>query len=300
MEFMVSVINNFGGFYSRELYFHELKKTGAVIHLPCVNRSSYLSSISGIQVYMGFVHVQALEEQFMLKVIEECGKNGSHTDLADFIERLSPGIEQLNILIRVGALRFTGKNKKELLWEANFLHKKNEKTSGTGFLFREKPVSFHLPNLAQHPLDDALDEIELLGFPLCPVFELVNENPISFFPASALPANLGKEVSILGYLVTSKSVNTVKNQLMHFHTFLDAAGNWLDTIFFPDTSTYYPVTGKGFYAMKGKVVEEFGVCSVEVSHCRKVGIRDRNVVEAPLTVDGLFIDPSDRKLAAFP
>ncbi len=300
MEFMVSVINNFGGFYSRELYFHELKKTGAVIHLPCVNRSSYLSSISGIQVYMGFVHVQALEEQFMLKVIEECGKNGSYTDLADFIERLSPGIEQLNILIRVGALRFTGKNKKELLWEANFLHKKNEKTSGTGFLFREKPVSFHLPNLAQHPLDDALDEIELLGFPLCPVFELVNENPISFFPASALPANLGKEVSILGYLVTSKSVNTVKNQLMHFHTFLDAAGNWLDTIFFPDTSTYYPVTGKGFYAMKGKVVEEFGVCSVEVSHCRKVGIRDRNVVEAPLTVDGLFIDPSDRKLAAFP
>ena len=34
VEFMVSVINNFGGFYSRELYFHELKKN------RCPNRST--------------------------------------------------------------------------------------------------------------------------------------------------------------------------------------------------------------------------------------------------------------------
>lgn len=47
MEFMVAVINNFGGFYSRELYFHELKKVGAILHLPCVNESDYLTSIHG-------------------------------------------------------------------------------------------------------------------------------------------------------------------------------------------------------------------------------------------------------------
>ncbi len=47
MEFMVAVINNFGGFYSRELYFHELKKTGAVVHAPCVNQSNYLTCIKG-------------------------------------------------------------------------------------------------------------------------------------------------------------------------------------------------------------------------------------------------------------
>jgi DNA polymerase-3 subunit alpha len=62
---------------------------------------------------------------------------------------------------------------------------------------------------------------------------------------------------------------------MHFHTFLDANGEWIDTIFFPNTSRYYPVTGKGFYAMKGKVVVEFGVYSIEVTECRKVGLRDR-------------------------
>jgi DNA polymerase-3 subunit alpha len=81
---------------------------------------------------------------------------------------------------------------------------------------------------------------------------------------------------VLGYLVTSKPVNTVTNELMNFHTFLDAAGDWLDTIFFPNVNRYHAVTGKGFYAMKGKVVEDFGVFSIEVTECRKIGLRDRN------------------------
>jgi DNA polymerase III alpha subunit len=276
VEFMVSVINNFGGFYSRELYFHELKRTGARIHAPCLNRSDYLTKVSGIIVFMGFIHVQGLEEQLMQQVIENRKHLGDFLNLSDFIDRISPGIEQINILIRIGAFHFTGKSKKELLWEANFLHKKNAVPSGSGFLFREQPHSFHLPKLVQHPLDDALDEIELLGFPLCNVFELVKEDPLNFLPANDLPQNLGKEVSVLGWLVTSKPVNTITNQTMHFHTFLDGSGDWLDTIFFPNTSRYYPVTGKGCYAMKGKVVEEFGVYSIEVTECRKIGLRDRD------------------------
>ena len=276
IEFMVSVINNFGGFYSRELYFHELKRTGASIHPPCVNKSDYLTRVNGTQVYMGFVHVQGLEEQLMIMVMENRKRMGPFLHLADFIDRISPGIEQLNILIRTGSFRFSGKTKKELLWEANFLHKKNTSPSASRFLFREQPLHFHLPKLVQHPLDDALDEIELLGFPLCNIFELVKEDPLNFMPVRELPLYLGKEISVLGWLVTSKPVNTVTNQTMHFHTFLDSNGDWLDTIFFPDISSHQPVTGKGCYSMKGKVVEEFGVYSVEVTECRKIGLRERS------------------------
>ena len=103
MEFMVAVINNFGGFYSRELYFHELKKTGAVIHAPCVNESNNLTSICGINVYMGFIHVQGLQEALILQIIEQRNRHGNYLYLQDFIERTRPGIEQLNILIRIGA-----------------------------------------------------------------------------------------------------------------------------------------------------------------------------------------------------
>ncbi len=276
VEFMVSVINNFGGFYSRELYFHELKRTGALIEAPCMNRSEYLTRVSGTTVIMGFIHVQGLEEQALENILENRKRLGEFADLADFIERNSPGIEQINILIRIGAFRFSGRTKKELLWEANFLHKKNASSSATGFLFREQPQHFQLPELVQHPLDDALDEIELLGFPLCNVFELSKEDPGMFLSARDIPQYAGKQVSVLGYLVTSKPVNTVTREIMHFHSFLDAEGGWLDCIFFPNISRYYPVTGKGFYAMTGKVVEEFGVYSVEVTESRKVGLKDRN------------------------
>ena len=290
VEFMVSVINNFGGFYSRELYFQELKKTGVNIHLPCLNQSEYLTSISGGWVFIGFIHVQGLEEKMILTALETRKRTGPYLSLSDFIESISPGIEQLNILIRVGAFSFSGKSKKELLWEANLLHNKNARTSGSGFLFREEPQSFHLPELVHHPLDDALDEIELLGFPLCSVFELVEENPNQFLPVRELKNNLGKQVTVLGYLITSKSVNTITNQLMHFHTFLDVEGDWLDTIFFPQASRYNPVTGKGFYRMKGTVVEEFGVYSVEVTQCHKIGLRERNAFPNMLKTEHLLMN----------
>ena len=250
VEFMVAVINNFGGFYSRELYFQELKRTGAIIQPPCLNRSEYATLVSGKNVFMGFVHVQGLEEQFMINVIADRKRNGVFAGLADFIERLAPGIEQLNILIRVGAFRFTGKTKKELLWEANFLNKKNTSPGGLGFLFRESPQQFHLPELVQHPLDDALDEIELLGFPLCNVFELAKLDPHEFLPAAELQHYLGKQVSVLGYLVTSKPVNTITNDHA-FHTFLDSAG-WRYNFLL--TSRYHPVTA-GSLPMREKLLK---------------------------------------------
>ena len=53
-EFMILVINNFGGLYSRELYFLELLKTGGEIKAPCVNNSDEYTNIRGNEVYVGF------------------------------------------------------------------------------------------------------------------------------------------------------------------------------------------------------------------------------------------------------
>jgi DNA polymerase-3 subunit alpha len=84
---------------------------------------------------------------------------------------------------------------------------------------------------------------------------------------------LGKEVNVLGYLITTKPVRTIKNDTMFFHTFIDAKGDWLDTVFFPQTVLRYPVTEKGFYNMTGKVVEEFGVFTVEVVIVRRLVLK---------------------------
>jgi DNA polymerase III alpha subunit len=274
VEFMVAVINNFGGFYSRELYFHELKKTGATIHLPCVNNSKYFTAVTGMEVHMGFVHLDGLEKNFAEQIITERSIGGAYKSLYDFIERLKPAIAQLNILVRIGAFRFTGSSKKELLWEANFLQKQNKSVSGTQ-LFSSEPAQFRLPALAQHPLDDAMDEIELLGFPLCNVFDLVDDDLSMYLPASRIGEYVGKEVKVLAYLITTKPVRTSNNKVMFFGTFVDASGDWIDTVHFPDSHANYPLEGKGFYRMSGKVVEEFGVFTIEVRVCRKVGRRER-------------------------
>jgi DNA polymerase-3 subunit alpha len=123
LEFMVAVINNFGGFYNTELYFHELKRAGAIVHPPCVNNSEVLTNIKGREVYVGFIHIQGMNDELMERMVQERMENGSYQSLHDFMERTAIGLEHLNVLIRLGGLRFTGKTKKELLWEANFLHR---------------------------------------------------------------------------------------------------------------------------------------------------------------------------------
>jgi DNA-directed DNA polymerase III PolC len=278
VEFMVAVINNFGGFYSTELYFHELKRAGAIVHLPCVNRSDELTNVSGKNVVMGLIHIQGLAVKLKEKILEERINNGDYKDLADFIERTAIGIEQLNSLIQIGALRFTGKNKKELLWQANFIQKKSNNHTSVNALFPSKPIEFTLPELAQHPLDDAMDELELLGFPMCNPFELVADTqPV--IPAAKLPEYVGKPISVLGYLVTMKPSRTLKGENMFFGTFTDAAGNWLDTVHFPGSAAKFPLQGRGYYRMTGLVMEEFGVYNLNVHHMVKVGIKGRSGAE---------------------
>lgn len=273
-EFMVAVINNFGGFYNTEMYFHELKRHGVQVLPPCVNAGDYLTTIRDKTVWTGFIHVQGLEEKVVESLLEERERHGSYLHLQDFIERTAVGLEQLNLLVRVGALRFTGRSKKELLWEANFLQKKNRYTPVHNPMFTEPPINFTLPQLCRHRLDDALDEIELLGFSLGNAWELADAEVSCCHTATELPGLLGKAVQVVGYYVTTKSIRTSNNKAMHFGTFLDKQGDWIDTVHFPHSFQYTPFQGKGFYELKGKVVEEFGVYAIEVSHCRKVGFKE--------------------------
>ncbi|HTE08264.1 MAG TPA: hypothetical protein VK628_05840, partial [Flavitalea sp.] len=233
------------------------------------------TNLRGVQVYIGLIHLQGLEEELARRLIADREQQGNFLHLQDFIERLQPAVAQLNILIRIGAFRFTGKTKKELLWEANFLQKRQTTPAAARQLFPVKPMEFSLPALTTHQLDDAIDEIELLGFPISNPFRLVDANPYAYLQANDLPAHLNEQVTVLAYLITTKTARTVRNELMYFGTFIDVSGDWIDTVHFPDTQNRYPLEGKGFYMLKGKVVEDFGVYSIEVSHCRKIGIKDR-------------------------
>jgi DNA-directed DNA polymerase III PolC len=276
-EFMVAVINNFGGFYSTELYFLELLKAGGNLNAPCINNSEIYTIIKGSDVYTGFIHIKALQENSMQHIIEERKTGGQFLHLQDFIERTGMGAEQLNLLISVGAFRFTGKTKKQLLWEANFLQKKNKThVPAHESLFEEKPLEFRLPVLTDDPVDDLYDQKEILGFTLSNPFNMVDEDPGKYVQANDIGNHLGKVITVLVYFIARKHVQTKNNDVMFFGTFIDNTLEWVDTVHFPDAARTYPLHTGGFYKITGKVVDDFGVFSIEARKMEKVGFKKRS------------------------
>jgi DNA polymerase III alpha subunit len=278
LEYMVAVLNNGGGFYRTEFYVHEARMNGAEIIAPCVNRSDVLCSIAGKTIFLGLQMIQAIEINSIEKILTERVLNGQYTDLTNFITRTQLGIEQLVLLIRVGALAFTGSSKKEMLWQAHLIHNPKKKTNAKE-LFAYKPKQYKLPALVHTWLDDAYDEIELLGFPLCSTFLLLKEKSLPALVATDLVNLIGKEISIVGYLVTAKRTQTHTGEKMYFGTFLDTKGHWLDTVHFPPSVKAYPFKGSGSYLLTGQVVVEFDFLYIDVKAMQRLNNLNRDDVE---------------------
>lgn len=271
LEFMVGVINNFGGFYQTEFYFHEARVSGATVESPCVNHSEHHTTIAGRTIYAGFIHLKSLETKVAQEIAIERQRNGPYATLNNFLRRIDLGLEQVRILIRVGAFRFTGKNKQKLLWEAMLYYSEAKvRKPSTADLFDTEPKEYPLPHFEVNSLEDAFDEIELIGFPLGDPFRLLPDNNYGDTIARDLPKKLNRHVSITGYLITTKDTRTRNGQLMHFGTFYDCNGEVFDTVHFPNLVRMYPFRGRGFYAMKGQVVEDFGVSVIEVTEMEKI------------------------------
>jgi DNA polymerase-3 subunit alpha len=275
-------------------------------------------------MYVGFIHINNLETHVGKAIHLERQRGGDFLDMDDFIRRVQAPLEQMIILIRSGAFRFTGKPKALLLWEAHMLMGKNM-LPGSGktknrageqeseqrlgrrrgnkeqalvadhpgayvarslqpaadttlpvnpSLFYAQPKKFELPALEQNTLEEVYDEIELLGWPVThSYFDLLETSFRGEIMAGDMMARLGKKVRMLGLLVTIKYVRTVKKQWMHFGTFIDACGQFFDTVHFPQAVDKYPFRGEGVYLIMGKIVEEFGFPSLEVEKMAKMPLQ---------------------------
>lgn len=314
MEFLVGVANNFGGFYSTEFYLNEAKRKGAVIEAPCVNRSGELCTLAGPEenvecrmknveggmvaaspplssdhqssIYLGLANIKSLTDGTVQQILHERQRNGPFADLADLLHRVPLHLEQARILIRVGALRFTGKSKPQLLWDLALLHTGFTNASAMADLFITKVEEPTLPELHHFPLADAYDELDLLGFPLCDPFTLVelgSEDQTIRRSENAQTATLqnsilqremhdhiGKRVLMLGYMVHVKATDTQRGQRMTFGSFIDTAGDLWDSTQFPSVAARFPFRGRGVYRLTGVVEEEFGHVSLRTQWMEKL------------------------------
>jgi DNA-directed DNA polymerase III PolC len=283
LEFMVGVANNFGGFYHTEFYLHEAKRSGATIEAPCINTSEQLCSLQGKRIVLGLGNVKSLEAETIQLILHERERQGPFSDLQDLLKRVPLHVEQARILIRVGALRFTGKNKPSLLWDLTLLHRP-ARVNTDGDLFITRVEEPKLPDLQFYPLADAYDELELLGFPLCDPFSLVecgntttattqrrdgNATPPVIL-ARQLSSCVGKHVQMLGYMIHVKTTTTQSGNYMSFGSFIDTAGDFWDSTQFPSVAERYPFRGRGVYRLIGVVEEEFGHCALRTNSMEKL------------------------------
>lgn len=295
LEFLVGVANNFGGFYHTEFYLHEAKRAGATIEAPCVNTSEELCSLHGKRIFLGLGNVKSLESGTVQLILYDRRQRGPFIDLQDLLKRVPLHMEQARILARVGAFRFTGRSKPQLLWDLALIHRPAT-VSSNGDLFMTKVEKPKLPDLQHYPLADAYDELDLLGFPLCNPFALVeggewssvngewkesarppvtrDHSPVTSSPPFILKREMhrhvGKRVSMLGYLIHVKSTDTRHGQRMTFGSFIDTAGDFWDSSQFPDVAARYPFRGRGVYRFTGVVEEEFGHVALRTQRFEKL------------------------------
>lgn len=270
IEFMTAVINNFGGFYRTEVYIHEAKMSGAKIHNPCVNKSDYQTKVYGKNIYLGFQHLKSLEFKTAELLVKEREEQGVYSSLEDFINRVPIGIEGIQLLIFIGAFRFTGKPKNELLIIARLILINFKPENRNLLLLREPVKEYKLPELERSPFEDAFDEIELLDFPVSVTpFNLLQTPYRGDVMAKDLTKHHKKTVRMLAYLISRKHVPTKRGD-MYFGTWIDAEGEFFDTAHFADCLQRYPFKGGGCYLLLGQVEVDYHFPTITISKMEKM------------------------------
>lgn len=271
LAYLTACINNFGGYYRTEIYVHEARRFGAQIEAPCINEGAYQCILRDTRLILGFNLVSGIEALLIEKIVTERTQNGRFSDLENLFRRIFIPLEQLSILIRIGALRCFEQSRKALLWQAHFYHRQYHNKTPKAELFEIKRKKHPLPLLEEHPLEIVFEQFELLGFPLCDPFSLLlHPLPGSYVLVQEFHQFIGKELLTFGYLVSIKQTKTSNGAIMCFGTFLDPSGDFIDTVHFPQVVARYLFYGKGIYRITGKITEEFSYVTLEVSTMEKL------------------------------
>ena len=159
-----------------------------------------------------------------------------------------------------------------LLWQVHIKYNAKPKDNHLLQLFQFETKSFKIPELQTNPVIEAYDQLELLGFPLCGYFKLI-ENPIDHkIKVNDLKHHLNRTICIYAKLITAKGTKTSKGELMHFGTFLDVEGEVFDTVHFPKVAKRYSLAGNGVYLIRGKVMDDLGCLGIIAEALERLAI----------------------------
>lgn len=305
-EFMASVLNNRGGFYSSAVYIQEAKRLGIKILLPCINESEYEYKGKDKQIRIGFMAIKNLSHSTVELIIAQREKYGKYISLADFIVRTKIGIKEIQLLIKCGAMDCFNQTRHTLLRLADiYFNKFKMLEEGYNDFFLNE--SFELENAVKTKDDFSIEEKCMAEYESFDY--MVTKHPLEFFTEwneklSLLPSNQmgnykGKKVKMIGWYMSSKRIRTKKGDIMKFLSLEDLSGTY-EAVIFP--RVYSVVAEKtlsmGPYLVEGKIdTENFNNIIVEnleiLSHV-KVKIESHNdSVEKYYTPDDEALNEDD-------
>ncbi|WP_121967057.1 DNA polymerase III subunit alpha [Myroides sp. N17-2] len=263
LEFITAVINNEGGFYRTEVYIHEAAMSGANVLPPCINYSDLKTTLIDKDLFLGLKLIEGINIDLLSAILKERERNGKYESLFDFTQRIPIAMETLQKLIFIGAFQSLGKQKNELLIQSKLLLSKKE-VAPTLTLLQEPIQEYTFPTLKRSVYEDAFDEIELLGYAIsCMPFDLLKTKFRGDVMVKDLQHHHKKTIRMIGYLIARKHVPTSKGT-MYFGTWIDANGQYFDTVHFPNTLEEYPFAGGGCYLLLGTVEVEYHFPNVQI------------------------------------
>jgi DNA polymerase III alpha subunit len=260
-EFMASVLNNGGGFYSPAVYVEESKRLGLKIELPSINESEKEYVGKGRSIRVGLKAIKNLSYSAIEKIIEERKRNGKYFSLADFLVRTKLAYEETALLIRCGAMGCFKQTRPTLLRLLDiYIHRRKIIEENYNDLFLNE--TFALEEEVKTDMNYTLagickEEYEAFGY-------MVTRHPLHFFrewidqkgiiPAKDMLRNKGRRVKMIGWYMTSKRIKTRKGEIMKFLSLEDLTGTF-ESVIFP--KVYYRVAeltlSMGPYLVTGKV-----------------------------------------------
>jgi DNA polymerase III alpha subunit len=260
-EFMASVLNNGGGFYSVAVYIQESKRLGLKIELPSINESEKEYVGKGRSIRIGLKAIKNLSYSTIEKIAEEKRSSGKYVSLADFLVRTKPGYEETALLIKCGAMGCFRQTRPTLLRLLDiYFHRRKIIDENYSDLFLRE--TFALEEEVKTDMNYTLagickEEYEAFGY-------MITRHPLHFFRewtdakgivlAKDMKQNKGRRVKMIGWYMTSKRIKTRKGEIMKFLSLEDLTGTF-EAVIFP--KVYYRVAdltlSMGPYLVTGKV-----------------------------------------------
>jgi error-prone DNA polymerase len=248
------------GFYHVSAYVEEAKRWGIAVQLPSVNHSRMEYTAGEGEdgkraLRVGLMQVKGLRMETITAIPRAREEAGAFLSLEDFLRRVPVECDEIESLIKCGALDETGDKagrmtRPEMLWQWNLLQADSgaRARASAAMGAEQRLIPGLVPavekrgqtgmSIPQYTLEQKLRyEREILE--VC-----VNGHPLDFLPRNGeawsdeLAGLQGKRVTLCGWVVTYRHVGTKNYRNMMFVTLEDQRGVY-EVVLFPDAYDKY-------------------------------------------------------------